>query len=275
MAVSPAATKTSFFDGPKPRVLAHRGLSYVGSRQLLGDAATPSIDENSIQAFLAAQEAGAQLIESDLQVTKDGVAVLFHDDNLMRVARVNRKVRELNLAELQKITLEFGARIPTLREALVALPAARFNLDFKVRGVIVPAVRIIEELGAHDRVLVAGFSDKRRRAALRKLSRPVATSAGSLTVIRLWLASKFGNKRALLRLAKNINALQIPSKSGKINLSSPKFIHNMHEVGLELHYWTINNPEEMIDLLRRGADGLVTDRADLATDVVDIFRRFN
>ena len=266
---------SSFFDGPKPRVLAHRGLSFVGSRHLPSAEAKPSIDENTIQAFLTAQEAGAQLIESDLQVTKDGVAVLFHDDDLQRVAGVNRKVRDLKLAQLQQISLEFGARIPTLREALIALPEAKFNLDFKVSGVIEPAVRIIEELSAHDRILVAGFSDKRRKRALRKLSRPVVTSAGSLRVIRLWLAVKTGNVKAVSRLASDINALQIPTHSGKINLCSPAFIAAMHAAGLEIHYWTINDPEQMIELLRLGADGLVTDRADLAAEVVDIFRRFS
>jgi len=273
---SPASkrAKTAYFAGPKPRVLAHRGLSFVGSKSLIGDATTPSIDENSIQAFLTAQEAGAQLIESDLQVTKDGVAVLFHDDDLLRVAGIKRKVHDLNLAELQKITLEFGARIPTLREALIALPGAKFNLDFKVSGVIEPAVRIIEELGAHERILVAGFSDRRRRRALRLLTKPVVTSAGPIAVLRLWLVAKLGNTKAVARLANNLNALQIPTHTGKINLSSAKFIDAMHEVGLELHYWTINDPTQMLELLRAGADGLVTDRADLAVEVVDRFRRF-
>ena len=274
---SPASKRaaTSFFSGPKPRVLAHRGLSYVGAKKLVGEAARASVDENSIQAFITAQDAGAQLIESDLQVTKDGVAVLFHDDDLRRVAGLKRKVRDLTLAELQKVSLEFGSRIPTLREALIALPVAKFNLDFKVSGVIAPAVRIIEELGAHDRILVAGFSDRRRRSALKKLTRPVVTSAGSFTVIRLWLAAKFGNSVAVQRLAADINALQIPTHSGKINLSSPNFIEAMHSAGLEIHYWTINDPNQMFELLRLGADGLVTDRADLAADVVDVFRRFN
>ena len=274
---SPASKRVEngFFSGPKPRVLAHRGLSFVGSRVRVGEVVTPSIDENSIQAFITAQDAGAGLIESDLQVTKDGVAVLFHDDDLLRVAGVKRKVRELTLAELQKVTLEFGARIPTLREALIALPEARFNLDFKVSGVIEPAVRIIEELGAHERILVAGFSDARRLKALSKVSRPMVTSAGSLTVLRLWLAAKMGNTKAIARLAADLNALQIPTHSGKLNFISAKFMKAMHDAGLELHYWTINDPEQMLELLRLGADGLVTDRADLAVEVVDRFRRFN
>ena len=271
---APKRAETPFFAGSKPRVLAHRGLTFVGSKNLVGEAAIASIDENSIQAFITAQDAGAQMIESDLQVTKDGVAVLFHDDDLARVAGLKRKVRDLNLAELQKITLEHGARIPTLREALIALPATRFNLDFKVAGVIAPAVRIIEELGAHNRILVAGFSDGRRRKALRKLSRPVVTSAGSFTVIRLWLAAKTGNQAAVNRLAADLNALQIPTHAGKIDLCSPSFISAMHEAGLEIHYWTINEPDQMLALLQAGADGLVTDRADLAVEVVDRFRRF-
>ncbi|MEY4367715.1 MAG: hypothetical protein RLZ28_1130 [Actinomycetota bacterium] len=261
--------KPKYFEGALPRVLAHRGLSFVGAQ------GQPSIDENTIQAFINAQQVGAQLIESDLQVTKDGVPVLFHDDDLARVAGINRKVRDLTLVELQKVSLEFGSRIPTLREALIALPNAKFNLDFKVAEAIKPAVRIIEELEAQDRILVACFSDGRRRQALALLNKPLATSAGSLTVIRLWLASKFGNTRAIARLAEGIDALQIPTHSGKINLSTPKFIRAMQDAGLELHYWTINDPAQMLELLQLGADGLVTDRADLAVEVVERFRRFS
>ena len=268
---SPAQEPQSlkYFSGFKPRVIAHRGLSFVGSQ------GQPSVDENTIQAFLNAQQVGAQLIESDLQVTKDGVAVLFHDDDLERVAGVKSKIRDLTLVELQKIVLEHGGRIPTLREALIALPNARFNLDFKVAGVIGPAVRIIQELSAQDRVLVACFSDRRRLRALGLLGTRMATSAGSITVIRLWLAAKFGNTRAIVRLASGVDALQIPTSSGKINLSTPRFIKAMHAAGLELHYWTINDPEQMLELLKLGADGLVTDRADLAVEVVERFRRFN
>jgi glycerophosphoryl diester phosphodiesterase len=83
-----------------------------------------------------------------------------------------------------------------------------------------------------------------------------------------------GNLKAIGRLAADINALQIPTHSGRINLSSPAFIGAMHAAGLELHYWTINDPQQMLELLRLGADGLVTDRADLAAEVVDVFRRF-
>jgi len=264
-----AAQKLKYFDGPKPRILAHRGLSFVGAQD------QPSIDENTIQAFTNAQQVGAQLIESDIQVTKDGVAVLFHDDDLARVAGIKRKVRDLTLVDLQKVTLEFGSRIPTLREALMALPNAKFNLDFKVSGAIKPAVRIIEELEAQDRILVACFSDGRRRQALGLLKRPMASSAGSLTVIRLWLAAKLGNAKSISRLSKGLQALQIPTSSGSINLSTPKFIKAMHDAGLELHYWTINDPAQMLELLQLGADGLVTDRADLAVEVVERFRRFN
>jgi glycerophosphoryl diester phosphodiesterase len=103
----------------------------------------------------------------------------------------------------------------------------------------------------------------------------MVTSAGSLTVLRLWLAAKLGNSKTVARIAAEINALQIPTHSGKLNLISPTFISAMHAAGLELHYWTINDPDQMVELLRLGADGLVTDRADLAVEVVDRFRRFN
>ena len=158
-----------YFDAPKPRLFAHRGL-----------AQHADLDENTIPAFQAALDHGATHLESDTQATADDVAVLFHDEDLSRVAGIDAKVRELSLSELKSTRLKNGGEIPTLAEALETLPGARFNLDIKTRPAISPTIEAIETLQAHDRVLVSSFSNPIRKSALTGLSRPIATS-GSLS----------------------------------------------------------------------------------------------
>lgn len=242
-----------FLSPALPRIFAHRGF-----------AMAEGVAENTIPAFRAALELGATHLESDIQVTKDGVPVLFHDDDLLRVAGIPRKIDELLVDEVRALALIDGGNIPTLREALTALPEARFNLDLKVWGAVVPAVELISELGAENRVLVSSFSDRRRAKALSLFTRPVVSSAGSLRVLGLWFAASLRMGWLIRLLARPVQALQIPTGKGPIRFDSPAFIRRMKAVGLELHYWTINEADEMRRLISLGADGIVTDRTDIA-----------
>lgn len=248
-----------YFSPALPRIFAHRGF-----------AAKPGVAENTIQAFRAALELGATHLESDVQVTKDGVPVLFHDDDLLRLAGLPRKINELPLAELMNLPLIDGGNIPTLREALTALPAARFNLDLKVWGAVIPAVEVIRELGAESRVLVSSFSDRRRAKALSLFNSSVVSSAGSVRVLALWLSAKLRLGWLIRVLSSPVQALQIPTGKGPIRFDSPAFIRQMKAAGLELHYWTINDADEMQRLIRLGAHGIVTDRTDIAVKTLRI-----
>lgn len=236
-----------------PRIFAHRGF-----------AGADGVSENTIEAFRAALALGATHIESDIQVTKDGEPVLFHDEDLLRVAGLPRKVKQLTLSELKSLELIDGGRISTLREALIALPAARFNLDLKVSEAVLPTVELIRALNVQGRVLLTSFSDKRRGEAVAALDGRVVSSAGTGRVLGLWLASKIRMQWLIKRLAKPVQALQIPVSKGPIRFDSPAFIRQMTAVGLELHYWTVNEPNEMLRLIGLGAQGIVTDRTDLA-----------
>jgi glycerophosphoryl diester phosphodiesterase len=237
------------------RILAHRGLAIAADGSAL--------DENTLPAFARALEVGADFIESDIQVSADGVPVLFHDDNLLRVAGVDSPVYKLSFAELQKLKLEHGGHIPSLAEALERFPTARFNLDFKTVGSITSGTRVIVEHGAQARVLVASFSDARGDAAASKLP-GVARSAGAIRTLRAILAQKIGAGILLGMALTKMSALQIPVSQGRLRLDSPRFISSVQKHGVEVHYWTINEPAEMLRLVAAGADGIVTDRADLA-----------
>jgi len=241
----------------KPHIFAHRGF-----------AAENGLIENTLKAFDAALLLGATHIESDIQVTKDGVPVLFHDNDLERVAGLPLKVNELYLTDLLVVDLGGGSRIPTLEQALTLFPTARFNLDFKVSGAISPAAEVIARLQATDRVLIASFSDSRRKRAQALLGPASISSAGGIRVLLLWLAAKLRQRWLVKALSSGVRSLQIPVQSGPIVLDSPGFIEMMKTAGLELNYWTINEAAEMKRLIDLGADGIVTDRTDIAVNTL-------
>lgn len=247
--------RTNYFAGPLPRRFAHRGLSEHAS----------NIDENSMAAIEAAIAAGATHVESDTHATKDGHAVLFHDSDLNRVAGIPRQIAELSLSELSSITLNHGSQIPTLGDVLAGFPDLFLNLDIKSQHAIAPTVTEIERHAAHDRVLISSFSESRRKKALALLSKPVATSASMNKVITAWLSHSFFFGIGFRQITKDIDAFQIPTAKGPIRLATPGFIRRAKASDTEVHFWTINDPEQMRQLLELGADGIVTDRVDLLT----------
>jgi glycerophosphoryl diester phosphodiesterase len=243
------------------RILAHRGLAQSADFSV--------IDENTMKAFEVALDVRADYLESDIQVTSDGIPVLFHDDDLSRIAGRPERINELTLVELQKILMPGGSKIPTLEQALIDLPGARFNLDFKVWPAVQPAAEVINRLGAANRILVASFSERRRKQASKLINATVASSAGGSRVIWLYVAHLLRLDSLFAKLAWPVSALQVPTAIGIFKFANPKFIRRAQKHGLEVHFWTINSAEEMSELILMGADGLVTDRADLARQISD------
>ena len=239
-------------------VFAHRGFTGANA------------EENTIAAFKAALEAGATHIESDVQATKDGVAVLFHDNDLVRVAGIKRDISQLTLNEIREVSIA-GGGIPTLDEALADLPEARFNLDIKRANAIGPTVKAILLAKASDRVLVSSFSEGRRKKAVSKLRSAgveVATGAGLSRILAGYLAARLGSQSLFNKTMSGTHAIQIPYEHSLINTMHPKFVRRVLDAGIRLHYWVVNDEQTMQELVALGAQGIVTDRADLAVRVV-------
>jgi glycerophosphoryl diester phosphodiesterase len=145
----------------------------------------------------------------------------------------------------------------------------RFNLDIKDQESVQSAAMAIELTKSHHRILVSSFSEKRRVAALSLLSKRVATSASSSLVISLWLFHALGLPQQFFdKKLHGIGALQIPRSMYGIKFDSRSFISKIRKTGTEVHYWTINNPQEMLELTRRGATGIVSDVSELAVETL-------
>jgi glycerophosphoryl diester phosphodiesterase len=243
-----------YFASLPPRVLAHRGLALEAP-------------ENTLLAFAKALAIGVEHIETDVHESADGVAIVSHDPDLDRVAGRKVRVDQLTAAELRRVDLGDGQAFPTLAEALDAFPDARFNIDVKSAGAVEPTVDAIRSLGAVGRVLITSFSESRRRSTVKGLP-GVATSASFGTGAKVLAASRLrlaGRIRALLR---EVDALQLPERWNGIRVVTPPLLRLAHAAGVEVHVWTVNDPGDMRRLLDLGVDGIVSDRADLALEVV-------
>lgn len=245
---------SGFFASPAPRILAHRGLSI--------DA-----PENTLLAFAKALAAGVNILETDVHESSDGTAMISHDDTLLRTASRDVKVNQLTSAELHRVDLGSGQNFASLEEALDAFPDARFNIDVKSTGAVEPTVRAVRSARATNRVLITSFSDARRRATVEGLP-GVATSASIGAVASLLTASKLRLARRARSVLAEFDAVQVPERWKGLAVVTPRLIDTIHAAGREIHVWTINDPLAMARLLDLGVDGIVTDRADLAIEVL-------
>lgn len=215
----------------------------------------------------AALKLGYCYLELDVRTTRDGVVVVFHDEHLERVTDGTGRVADRTFAELGDVRVCGRERIPTLAEVLERWPRVRLNIDIKDDRSVQPFAEVIEATGAHDRVLVASFSDRRRLRVLKGLSRPAASSAGMAVNAMIKVLSPFGLTRWIARLAR-VDCLQVPRRYHGLPVVTGPFIRRCSAAGIPVHVWTINDRSQMEELLDLGVSGLVSDRADVLADVM-------
>src|SRR5262245_36503806 len=105
----------------RPLIIAHRGDTHAAL-------------ENTMTAFESALTLGVDGIEMDLQLSRDGRVVVFHDDDLLRLAGRPGSIEDFTLAELERIPLSNGGRIPTLEDVLDLIrDRCLLNLEIKTK----------------------------------------------------------------------------------------------------------------------------------------------
>jgi glycerophosphoryl diester phosphodiesterase len=243
--------------GPRPFVMAHRGFDLAGL-------------ENSMRAFEAAVRLGVDFLETDVRATADGVLLAFHDARLRRVTGLSGRVATSPWSRLRRARIRGVEPIPLLAEVLHAWPEMRVNVDIKAPGAIRPFVEVVRRAKARERVCVASFSDRRRAAAVAGLSDegPVAWSPGVRGIAGVVAAVRRGDPVAVRRAVAGAGCVQLPGSIGGVPVVTAGLVDALHAVGAQVHVWTVDDPERMRRLVDCGVDGIVTNRADLAVQVV-------
>lgn len=212
--------------------------------------------ENSLEAFQAAIDLGYRYIESDCQLSADGVVVMAHDPDLRRIAGRKESISTLTWSQLERVELLRGGRLTRLDEVLATFPELHLNLDAKVAEVVEPMAKVL--LHHSERVCVGSFSGQ-SVSRLRSLLPHAAHSASPREVLAIWR----GNARGF-----GAHAAMIPPKVGPLRVATQALIDRVHHLGGSVHIWTIDDPKEMSTLLDIGVDGLMTDRPELLKNLL-------
>jgi glycerophosphoryl diester phosphodiesterase len=245
-----ASEKHPFLENDGPIAFAHRG----------GASDHP---ENTMPAFAHAVGLGFRYVETDAHLTSDGRVLAFHDDRLDRVTNGIGLIEELTWDEVSSALVDGRSPIPLLEELLTTWPDLRVNIDPKHDAVVEPLSELLRNLDAVSRVCVGSFSDRRIQRVSELLGPELCTSLGPKGVAKL-RASSFG----LGRRHPGGHCVQVPVSTAGVTLVDRRFIDRAHSCDLDVHVWTIDDPDEMHRLLELGVDGIMTDRPAVLREVM-------
>lgn len=241
-----------YLDHPGPIAFAHRGGAADGL-------------ENTTRQFRCAVEAGYRYIETDVHVTRDGRLVAFHDAALDRVTDGAGLIADLPWRDVERARVAGREPVPLFEELLAVFPGVRWNVDVKAEPALLPFLELIERTDAWDRVCLGSFSEARVVRAQRLAGPRLATSYGTRGVLNLRLRS-WGVPVTVRRSAV---AAQVPEARSGVPVVDRRFVRTAHARGLQVHVWTVNEPERMHRLLDLGVDGIMTDHIDTLREVME------
>ena len=248
----------------------------LDARPIIGHrGASGRAPENTLQAFELAIVGGAEALELDVRLSRDGAPVVIHDATLDRTTDRTGPVRAQTLADLRAIDAGYrftidqgrthpfratGVRIPTLGEVLWAFPQVPVLIEVKEVEVQAAVQRVLLSEGAAERCVVASEHPE----ALEMFREPPFVCAASGPEIKaLYRAVCCGlpTKRVSYRL------LSVPEKHGLLTVPTARFITAARRLGCPVHVWTVNDAATAQALWARGVAGIVTNYPDLIKGV--------
>lgn len=258
-----------YFSLPGPWLIAHRGGSLLAP-------------ENTLAAFDNAARLGAEVLEIDVRRTRDGVVVVFHDEETGRLTGQPGTIEARTLAEVRALdaghafTPDGGASfpfrgaelaVPTLAELLARHEALRLNIDAKTddEGLARALVETLVAADAVERSCIGSFFDaqaERLGGLLPACARYLPEQAATCHV----LAAKAGASGEGCPEGYDLAAL--PHRMGELVVVDEPVVAYFHARGMRVNVWTVDDEAEMRELLGMGVDGIVTDRPDVLKRVM-------
>jgi glycerophosphoryl diester phosphodiesterase len=235
-----------FFSSPRPLVFAHRG----------GSALAP---ENTMAAFDNGLRLGADGLELDVHLSRDGIVVVHHDSRLDRTTALRGPVADRPADELGR------AGVPALADVLARHRDARVIIEMKVNRPELAAatIDVVRHADAFERVCLGSFGLRVLRAA-RAIEPRIATSAAREEV--RWALYRSWCRWPVAHVG--YAGYQVPEAAGRTRVVSPRFVEHAHRAGLAVQVWTVDDEADARRLLEWGVDALITDRPDRLVPLV-------
>ena len=258
----------SYFDCPCPHIIAHQGSSL-------------DLPPNTLEAFQLALDQGADIIELDIWRSKDGTWVVIHDRNLSRITGVNKDITKLTFEEIQLLDAGYnfsdssgnylyrnkGYKIPSLEQVFKQFNNEKINIEIKTVSKLglSDLVQLIKKYQMEKKVLVVSFSYNVIKKFRKISNNQIATAASKSDIMRMIYFGKLPWYKI------RFDAFQIPFYSKKVErygLKNTEWIGKMRSKGMEVHYWTVDNSEDIKKAFSIGAGGVITNKPKIAYDLL-------
>ncbi len=258
----------SYFDCPCPHIIAHQGSSL-------------DLPPNTLEAFQLALDQGADIIELDIWRSKDGTWVVIHDRNLSRITGVNKDITKLTFEEIQLLDAGYnfsdssgnylyrnkGYKIPSLEQVFKQFNNEKINIEIKTVSKLglSDLVQMIKKYQMEKKVLVVSFSYNVIKKFRKISNNQIATAASKSDIMRMIYFGKLPWYKI------RFDAFQIPFYSKKVErygLKNTEWIGKMRSKGMEVHYWTVDNSEDIKKAFSIGAGGVITNKPKIAYDLL-------
>ena len=258
----------SYFDCPCPHIIAHQGSSL-------------DLPPNTLEAFQLALDQGADIIELDIWRSKDGTWVVIHDRNLSRITGVNKDITKLTFEEIQSLDAGYnfsdssgnylyrnkGYKIPSLEQVFKQFNNEKINIEIKTVSKLglSDLVQMIKKYQMEKKVLVVSFSYNVIKKFRKISNNQIATAASKSDIMRMIYFGKLPWYKI------RFDAFQIPFYSKKVErygLKNTEWIGKMRSKGMEVHYWTVDNSEDIKKAFSIGAGGVITNKPKIAYDLL-------
>ena len=238
-------------------IFAHRGASGYAP-------------ENTLEAFRLAMEQGADGMELDVHLTKDGEVVVIHDETLDRTSNGHGNVRDYTLEELKKFSFHNhmekyqGVQIPTLKEALnlVKNSCMKVNIELKTgiywyEGIEEKTMDIVKTMGMEDRVIYSSFNHYSIQKVLEQNSDAETAYLFSDVPLNMEKYAKDTGVKGL--------------HPAVYHLKMADFLETYMKSGLKVRVWTVNNKEDMKMFMDAGVDAVITNYPKVSVELRENF----
>jgi glycerophosphoryl diester phosphodiesterase len=204
--------------------------------------------ENTLRSFKKALELGVDAVELDVRATKDGEIIVIHDADVDRTTNGKGLVSQLTLKEIEQLKTEKDEKIPTFEEALSFLDKkVRVLVELKETGLEGKVLKAVREKKLEENVIIVSFLEEALRR-VRELNDKVETGL------------IYTSHKNPVEAASNLRASYLLPLYRFTHTADVQRAHQNH---LKVIVWTINKPEEAAQYIKKGVDGITSDKPDI------------
>ena len=239
------------------------GISICGHRGASGYA-----PENTLEAFQLAVDLGADAVELDVQLTRDGQLLVAHDEAIDRVSNGTGLIAAQTLAALKKVDFnrvhpEYeGAKAPTLNEVFELLKPTRIVINVELKNSVNPypgmeerCLALAARMGMEDRIIYSSFNHYSLLRVKEIDNRAVCGLLFSDVLVRPW------------NYAREVGVEALHPHYGQ-TIFFEDFCRSAHEAGLAVNVWTVNFEKDMKRVIELGCDMMITNYPDRARALI-------